>query len=112
MGLTSAAEARLDARIRPDITMLRSRTPYPRRHRPALAVLTGGADRPDGAEASAAAEAARRMGTGFHALMFTPRSRVEIGATMREDTDPMDTRSWMSSSSSCRLPTLVVQRLA
>jgi len=59
MGLTSAAEARLDARIRPDITMLRSRTPYPRRHRPALAVLTGGADRPDGAEASAAAEAAR-----------------------------------------------------
>ena len=59
MGLTSAAEARLEARIRPDITTLRSRTPYPRRHRPALAVLTGGADRPDGAEASAAAEAAR-----------------------------------------------------
>ena len=46
MGLTSAAEAKLDARIRPDITILRSRTPYPRRHRPALAVLPGDADQP------------------------------------------------------------------
>ena len=59
MGLTSAAEARLDARIRPDITTLRSRTPYPRRHRPALAVLPGGADRPDGADASLATRSAR-----------------------------------------------------
>jgi nucleoid-associated protein YgaU len=52
MGLTSAAEAKLDARIRPDITTLRSRTPYPRRH-PALAVLPGGANRPDAAERDA-----------------------------------------------------------
>ena len=44
--MTSAAEAKLDARIRPDITTLRSRTSYPRRHRPALAVLPGGADVP------------------------------------------------------------------
>lgn len=58
MGLTSAAEARLDARIRPDITTLRSRTPYPRRHRPALAVLPGGADRPAGAEAGLATRTA------------------------------------------------------
>jgi nucleoid-associated protein YgaU len=58
MGSTSAAEARLDARIRPEITTLRSRTPYPRRHRPALAVLPGGADRPDGAEASLATRTA------------------------------------------------------
>ena len=43
MGITSAAEAKLDARIRPDISVLRSRTPYPRRHRPALAALPGGA---------------------------------------------------------------------
>jgi hypothetical protein len=42
MGITSAAEAKLDARIRPDITVLRSVTSYPRRHRPALAVLPGG----------------------------------------------------------------------
>lgn len=46
MAMTSAAEAKLDARIRPDITILRSRTSYPRRHRPALAVLPGGADVP------------------------------------------------------------------
>lgn len=50
MGITSAAEAKLDARIRPEITVLRSRTSYPRRapghasRRPALAVLPGGAD--------------------------------------------------------------------
>jgi LysM repeat protein len=31
MGFTSAAEAKLDARIRPDITAMRSRTPYPKR---------------------------------------------------------------------------------
>jgi len=35
MGMTSAAEARLDARIRPEITVLRSRTPYPKRRPPA-----------------------------------------------------------------------------
>jgi len=55
MALTSAAEAKLDARIRPDITILRSRTPYPRRHRPALAVLPGGADRHAVAEVHRAA---------------------------------------------------------
>lgn len=46
MGIPSAAEAKLDARIRPEITVLRSVTPYPRRHRPALTVLDGGV--PDG----------------------------------------------------------------
>ena len=50
MGMTSAAEAKLDARIRPEITILRSRTSYPRRargpvsRRPELSVLPGGAD--------------------------------------------------------------------
>ena len=50
MGITSAAEAKLDARIRPEITVMRSRTSYPRRGRghaplrPALSVLPGGAD--------------------------------------------------------------------
>jgi hypothetical protein len=42
VGNPSAAEAKLDARIRPEITVLRSVTPYPRRHRPALTVLDGG----------------------------------------------------------------------
>lgn len=31
MGMTSAAEAKLDARVRPQISELRSRTPYPKR---------------------------------------------------------------------------------
>ena len=31
MSMTSAAEAKLDARVRPQITELRSRTPYPKR---------------------------------------------------------------------------------
>lgn len=31
MGITSAAEAKLDARVRPQILQLRSRTPYPKR---------------------------------------------------------------------------------
>jgi LysM domain len=37
MATRSAAEARLDAAIRPEITMLRSRTSYPARYRPARA---------------------------------------------------------------------------
>ena len=50
MTMTSAAESKLNARIRPEITVLRSRTSYPRRSRgqvarsPALAVLAGGAE--------------------------------------------------------------------
>ena len=61
MGITSAAEAKLDARIRPDITVLRSVTSYPRRHRPALAVLPGGreADRTPGSADAVAAQVTR-----------------------------------------------------
>ncbi len=55
MGVASAAEAKLDARIRPDITVLRSVTPYPRRRRPALTVLDGGID-PGAAAGPAGAE--------------------------------------------------------
>ena len=55
MGITSAAEAKLDARIRPDITVLRSRTSYPRRHRPPLSVIAGGADAGPSAAGGAAA---------------------------------------------------------
>jgi LysM domain len=73
MGMTSAAEAKLDARIRPEIAVLRSRTPYPRRsrgraiRRHALAVLPGGAEAgrvvcpaSDGADAAAAIVARER----------------------------------------------------
>lgn len=47
--MTSAAEAKLDSRIRPEITVLRSKTSYPKRsrgqaaRRPDLTVLRGGA---------------------------------------------------------------------
>ena len=62
MGITSAAEAKLDARIRPDITILRSRTSYPRRYRPVLTVLPGGAERRQAAERGPAAESAAGAG--------------------------------------------------
>ena len=58
MGITSAAEAKLDARIRPDITVLRSRTSYPRRHRPPLSVIGGGDSGPSAATGTAATGAA------------------------------------------------------
>lgn len=84
MGMTSAAEAKLDARIRPEIAVLRSRTPYPRRahgpaaRRPARAVLPGGAEagrpaKPSGdgdgsAGAGAVRDAAAVTGAGTAAL--------------------------------------------
>jgi hypothetical protein len=49
MAMTSAAEAKLDSRIRPEISVLRSKTSYPKRsraqaaRRPDLTVLRGGA---------------------------------------------------------------------
>jgi hypothetical protein len=58
MGITSAAEAKLDARIRPDITQLRSRTSYPRRHRPPLSAIAGGTA-PGGHQASGASTTER-----------------------------------------------------
>jgi LysM domain len=42
MGISSAAEAKLEASIRPEIAVMRARTAYPRRHRPSLAALPGG----------------------------------------------------------------------
>jgi LysM domain len=47
MGISSAAEAKLEASIRPEITVLRARTSYPRRHRPPVAALPG--SQPDAA---------------------------------------------------------------
>ncbi|HYS33973.1 MAG TPA: LysM peptidoglycan-binding domain-containing protein [Streptosporangiaceae bacterium] len=70
MGMTSAAEAKLEARIRPDITLLRSRTPYPKRHRPPLAVLPGGTE-PGPAAAGQAGQAGQ---AGKHADAGAPAS--------------------------------------
>jgi nucleoid-associated protein YgaU len=44
MGTMSAAEAKLDAAIRPEITVLRARSSYPVRHRPAGTGRTAGGD--------------------------------------------------------------------
>jgi nucleoid-associated protein YgaU len=85
MGLTSAAEAKLDARIRPDIAILRSRTPYPRRHRPALAVLPGGADPQGAAEAGRPSGrvvdggTAERVVAARHAVAMRAPSAAQAG---------------------------------
>lgn len=101
MGMTSAAEAKLDARIRPEITILRSRTSYPRRarhpvsRRPALCVLPGGADaagadtvaRPVPGQAAArearvgeaASGPARRVAASGH-VRLTRRGKIVVGA--------------------------------
>jgi nucleoid-associated protein YgaU len=48
MDRTSAAEANLDARVRPQIVALRTKTPYPKRRTEGVAALTagGGGSRP------------------------------------------------------------------
>lgn len=69
MGSRSAAEARLDAAIRPEITVLRSRTSYPARYRSARPAAGAIADRPlrlvrghgEPAAPAGAAGAARRL---------------------------------------------------
>ena len=52
MGMTSAAEANLDARVRPQIVAMRSRTPYPRR-RPVEAAQPQAASEPEQADTPA-----------------------------------------------------------
>jgi LysM domain len=74
VGNPSAAEAKLDARIRPEITVLRSVTPYPRRHRPAPSVLDGGVldggvDDGQAGELPAAASAAHAQADVAKAMM-------------------------------------------
>ena len=80
MGITSTAEAKLDARIRPDITVMRSVTSYPRRHRPALAVLPGGLET-DRVSESADAAVAPRVGAAARSApaRLTGRGRIVVG---------------------------------
>jgi hypothetical protein len=80
MGITSAAEAKLDARIRPDITVMRSVTSYPRRHRPALAVLPGGLETEQANGPAEAAVAARVRASARSAPMrLTRRGTIVVG---------------------------------
>ena len=60
MGFTSAAEAKLDARIRPDITAMQSRTPYPKRRLSVVPQSGTGESVPSGAPLPASA----RRGAG------------------------------------------------
>lgn len=89
MGITSAAEAKLDARIRPDITVLRSRTSYPRRHRPPLSVIGGGADAgPSAAAGSAATESSEHFASAsstetFARTVSTERTTWRVARTER-----------------------------
>jgi nucleoid-associated protein YgaU len=89
MGITSAAEAKLDARIRPDITVLRSRTSYPRRHRPPLSVIAGGAGaRPSAAAATATAESSEQFAASsstqtFARTVSTERTTWRVARTER-----------------------------
>jgi hypothetical protein len=81
MGITSStAEAKLDARIRPDITVMRSVTSYPRRHRPSLAVLPGGleTDRADGSAEAAVAPSVRAAARSVP-VRLTRRGRITVG---------------------------------
>jgi hypothetical protein len=89
MGITSAAEAKLDARIRPDITVLRSRTSYPRRHRPPLSVIAGGADGgPSAAAGAAATESSQQYARSttsqtFARTVSTERTTWRVARTER-----------------------------
>src|SRR5215468_39460 len=78
---TSLAEAKLDARIRPDITVLRSVSSYPRRHRPVLELLPGGME---GGEAGGAAGAVvvpiRTTPTSPGPIRLTRRGKVVVSA--------------------------------
>lgn len=98
MGMSSAAEARLSADIRPQITVLRSRSSYPARKRPpaatsgpagvggerSLATLAAGAARPGepapGAGGTSAASV--RLVRQPAPIRLTRRGRVVVGAVV------------------------------
>jgi LysM domain len=80
MGITSTAEQKLDARIRPDITVMRSVTSYPRRNRPALAVLPGGLESDRATASSDPGVVASRAGAAASCapVRLTRRGRIVV----------------------------------
>ena len=88
MGMTSAAEAKLDARIRPEIAVLRSRTSYPRRSRgratsgPALAVLRGDAEAGQAAGHACAIAEARGGGAVVAAAAVTADGAIAVARSV------------------------------
>jgi LysM domain len=102
MGISSAAEAKLEASIRPEITVLRARTSYPRRHRPALAALPGA--EPDaaaralpGGPADAAVDDSADAGTPAGGAGSDDTPIVRVLATVA-DPAPGTARVYRSSS--------------
>jgi nucleoid-associated protein YgaU len=95
MGMTSAAEAKLDARVRPQISEMRSRTPYPRRRSdpgseesttPAETAVSStalpvGVASLAAARARAGASTARRRRSSAHRapIRLTRRGRIVVG---------------------------------
>jgi LysM domain len=108
MGISSAAEAELEARIRPEVAVMRARTSYPRRHRPALAALPGGQAKasarplpPGGSEsgrgASAMAGAAEPVTAG--ARMIRSSASFTAARTVRTATSVASARTVASARS-------------
>lgn len=85
MAITSAAEAKLDARIRPEITALRSRTPYPKRRTsasvPGAAAPAHASETPRHLRAVVTTPpvATARVATGRTPIRLTKRGRIVVG---------------------------------
>ena len=84
MGMSSPAEAKLDARVRPQITAMRARTGYPRLR---LVDAAPDAGTPDaGATAAAATGAGARAASGGRGertpIRLTRRGRIVVGAAV------------------------------
>ena len=73
MGMTSAAEAKLDARVRPQISQMRSRTPYPKRRSDVASQQTVSLVPAQGAVSPPAAAAPIRL---------TRRGRIVVGTLL------------------------------
>jgi LysM repeat protein len=73
MGMTSAAEAKLDARVRPQILELRSRTPYPKRRSDA------GAQEAQSQEAQSQEARSRAPAVRPAPIRLTRRGRIVVG---------------------------------
>jgi hypothetical protein len=108
MGMTSAAEAKLDARVRPQILQLRSRTPYPKRRSDAES------QQPDHQSAAEAAEpqsadpqAATPVGV---ASLAAARARVEARAAEPQRSPSPQAASGARRPSAARVPIRLTRR--
>ncbi len=94
MAMTSAAEAKLDARIRPEITALRARTPYPRRSSPAT---TDAAGQPEAVAPVPRAPEAPAV-TRRTPVRLTRRGRIVVGTIAVIGTAAVASLIWLAIS--------------